>query len=429
MKVAAVLKKILLYVAAFILTVVMALALLVLGAFLPQEKIQENALESVILVNHDIKDNKLFDRSMASKLDVGTDGMILRTSLSTKSSYLGSVLTNPVYTYQGLSEWDDIGETLARLAYEMPHDNVWYYARYWLGFRGPMRLALTFLNYAQIKRYLAFLFFILFAAAISSVAKNTNAKLAFLFAVSVILVRPHVIATSMQFTCCFIIAFVGMILVPRIHSLKKYEPLFFMELGMITMYFDFYTVPLITYGLPMLYLRLIGTETSQRISIKGLLGDFFAWLSGYGLMWIAKLTLTTLLTDVNALQQGFASFAGRMGIRKVAEVKQFYSIEAALNGVREAVFSDETGMKIYCLCMVFIMCYVLVVCFRRESIWRHIYSGIPFLLLAAMPILWFCATMQPVAIHPYFQYRTIVMTHWGAGIFFYCLTEKRPKPA
>ena len=45
----------------------------------------------------------------------------------------------------------------------------------------------------------------------------------------------------------------NMLLIPWLHRHGKWEGLFFMEVGMLTMYFDFYTVPLVTLGFPLLY--------------------------------------------------------------------------------------------------------------------------------------------------------------------------------
>jgi len=50
-----------------------------------------------------------------------------------------------------------------------------------------------------------------------------------------------------------------------------------------------------------------------------------------------------------------------------------------------------------------------------------------YLMFAAMPIVWFVITRQPVAIHYFFQYRTIALTHWGAGMFLYCLVRVKKK--
>lgn len=409
------------YIAVFCTTVFLALLLLIFSAFLPQYLIQEHVVQSVDLVMEDLENNFIFDKSESSQLDVFTDIMILRMSLTTNDSYLGSVLTNPVYTYGDLPVWEGSGETLARLAYGEPADGVWFYTRYWMGFRALVRMALTFFNYAQIKRYLSFLFLSLFAGTICSVSKNTNSKIAFLFALSIILVRPHVMATSMQFTCCFLIAFTAMLLIPWLHRHGKWEGLFFMEVGMLTMYFDFYTVPLVTLGFPLMYLCILKQEGATRNYGKDLLRDIIVWILGYGLMWVAKLGLTSLLTSENALADGFGSFFNRVGITRNMELEEYYSLHEAFEGIRKTVFSDDLGMVIYLLCAGVILAVVLWKVLRREASLGTFRNALCYLFFAAMPIVWFVITRQPVAIHYFFQYRTIALTHWAAGVFLYYL--------
>lgn len=413
------------YIAVFCITVLLALLLLIISAFLPQYLIQEHVVESVDLVMEDLENNYLFDKSESSQLDVFTDIMILRMSLTTNDSYLGSVLTNPVYTYGDLPVWEGSGETLARLAYDEPATGVWYYTRYWMGFRAVVRLALTFFTYAQIKRYLSFLFLSLFVATICSVSKNTNSPIAFLFALSIILVRPHVMATSMQLTCCFFIAFAAMLAVPWLHRHEKWEGLFFMELGMLTMYFDFYTVPLVTLGFPLLYLCVLKREKADAISVKGLLRNALVWLLGYGLMWVAKLTVTSIFTSENALADGLGSFFARVGIAKDAELEQYYSLHEAFEGIRKTVFSDELGMAVYLLCAGVILAIVLWKVLRGHASIGTFRSASVYLVFAAMPIVWFVITRQPVAIHYFFQYRTIALTHWASGVFLYYLLSAK----
>ena len=130
------------YIVAFCMTVVLALGLLVMAAFLPQTPILMNVQESVDLIAQGYQNKYIFEESASSKLDIGSDIMMVRGSLSTNRRYLGSVLTNPFYTYEGLDEWEDVSETVARLSYDIPADNVWYYSRYWMGFRVLLRLAI-----------------------------------------------------------------------------------------------------------------------------------------------------------------------------------------------------------------------------------------------------------------------------------------------
>ena len=415
------------YILVFCLTVMAALFLLIVAAYLPQSLIQEHMAESIDLVYEDLANNYILDKSEGSQIDVFTDIMMLRTSVTTNDRYLGSVLTNPVYAYNGLPVWEGSAETLAKLTYGEPADSVWFYARYWMGFRVVLRLALTFLNYAQIKRYLSFLFLILFAAVICSVSKHANSRIAFLFALSIILVRPHVMASSMQLTCCFFIAFGAMLLIPWLRHHGKWEGLFFMELGMLTMYFDFYTVPLVTMGFPLLYLCILKREEPETFSVKDILKNLFAWFAGYGLMWVAKLGLTSVLTSVDALGDGFASLFSRIGIAKDMEFEAYYSLEAAFEGIWKAVFSDGRGMAVYLFCVGILLAVVFYKVLRGRASCKTLAAAWPYLLFAAIPFAWFVITKQPIALHYFFQYRTIALSYWSIGVFLYYLLPAKDR--
>lgn len=397
-------------------TVILALALLVVSAFFPQTLITRHVLDSWEAVSLDNRHPTVADYSPASRLDTGTDAMMLRASMSTRDDYLGSVLTNPIYTYgENGNDWDSIPDTVAQQAMGMPHSGVFYYSRYWMGFRVLLRFALTFLTYGQIKRYLAFAFLTLFVYTMIQIGKHGGSRLGFLFALSVILVRPHVMATSMQYTCCFFIAFFAMLMIPWLRRNAQFETIFFMEVGMITMYLDFYTVPLITFGFPMVYLCVLQGKNGEKLSVLRVLKSLFAWVAGYALMWIAKLTLTTVLTSVNSLYEGFSSFTARVGLEKRADLEEYYSLQKLWDALKDAIFADDIGRLVYVMGFMAILVFVLIRVRKNRVPGKCLRNGLPALFVAVMPVIWFLLTVQPTAIHAYFQYRTIALTYWAVG--------------
>ena len=162
-------------------------------------------------------------------------------------------------------------------------------------------------------------------------------------------------------------------------------------------------------------------------SWKNALRDMAAWLVGYGFMWVAKLVLTSLLTSENALMDGFHSLFSRIGIEKDMEQIQNYSMKAAFDGVREAVFSDETGAIVYLLCAGVILAVVLYKILKGHASFKSFRDAVPYLFFAVIPLAWFVITRQPVAIHYFFQYRTIALTHWAAGVFLYYLLREKAR--
>lgn len=415
------------YAAAFLITVCAAVALLFAGACLPQSAIDENVKISAEQLYQEGVYPVIGDKSFAGMLDNYTESLILAESKAMSIREPETVFTNPLFTY-----WEDAPmEDLVEYANDGNPTPSSFYVRYWMGFRWLIRLALTFLDYCQIRRYIAFAVVSLMAAVMCSIAKRTDTKLAFLFALSVILVRPYMIANCMQFSCCFLIAFVAMLEVPWVYENPKWERLFFMELGMITMYFDFYTVPLITFGLPLVYLYALRGWNGESMKLKTILKDLAVWFLAYGLMWLAKLVLTSLFTSVDALSNGFNSLFGRLGVTRTEGYEDYYSPYLALRNVFLTIAPDKEGIVVFALGAAAVLGCFLFRAKRRGLAIENFLEEKNLILVALLPVIWFVATAQPIAIHHWFQYRTIALSYWAAGVYMVLTLRKehRQDPA
>ena len=409
--------------AAFFLSILFAVVFLLVGACLPQGPIDANVLASAEAMLPDGDYPVIADKSYASMLDVTTDALILAESKATTISRWDTIFTNPLYE-QG--EGGTV-EHLYRYAAGESTEVSRYYVQYWMGFRPVMRLLLSFLDYYQIIRYVAFGFFVLLAAVMCSVAKHTDTRTAFLFALSIILIRPHIIAVSLQFSCCFFLAFPAMLLVPRLYQRPQWEGVFFLLLGIATMYFDFYTTPIVTFGLPMIYLYAIGVKESKPISLPRMGAAALSWSVGYVGMWLAKLLLTSLLTGADGMGTGMASFMGRIGITKTPGLESYYNPIVALYTVAKSLFSDETGKRILLLACAVGLLLLAIRFLRCRCSFRDLFSHKALLVIAALPILWFMVAAQPTGNHHWFQYRGIAVTFWAGFTYLqYLLQAKEP---
>ena len=416
-------KSFLRHTAAFLLSVLAAVAFLLLGACLPQKSIDANVLRSAQGMVQQGCYPRMADGAFASILDYTTDALILAESKATAISRWDTILTNPQFQYDSAD--GSAVEDLYLYAQDENPQPTKFYVQYWMGFRPVVRLLLTFLDYYQILRYTALAFFVLFAAVCCSIAGHLGPKSAFLFALSVIFVRPYVVAVSLQFSCCFLLAFGAMLLVPRVK--KSWESLFFLELGCLTMYFDFYTTPIVTFGLPMIYLFLL-RQQEEPVKLGRIGRNALSWVSGYGLMWLAKLALTSLLTSVDGLGTGFASFGGRVGITKTPGMESYYNPLTALRTVAASLYSDRQG-KIILLAAVVITLALVIRQFRKGGHTLHqLGQNSQLLVLAALPIAWFILAAQPTANHHWFQYRGITVTFWALFAYLHLLLRPEERP-
>lgn len=417
-------KSIFFHILAFVLSVLLSVCFLIAGSCLPQAPVDANILASVERMNLQGAYPKIADQAFASILDYETDALILAESKAITISDWRTIFTNPQFLYHNENAVEDL-YNYASDASPVPGK---YYVQYWMGFRPVIRLLLCFLDYYQILRYTALVFFILWAAVLCSVASHTDTKTAFLFALSIIFVRPHVISSSLQFSCCFLLAFPAMLLVPKIRENPRLETLFFLELGIATQFFDFYTTPVLTFGLPMIYLYLLYNRDHTAVSLKKIIGNALIWLAGYVLMWLAKLLLTTAFTPVNALDQGFGSFAGRIGIEKVSGLEAYYNPMAGIRAVAASLYSDREGKLILLAAVVLFCLFVLIRLLKIKPSANALFSHTGLLFLAALPVLWFAIAAQPTANHHWFQYRGIAASFW-AGFMYLQLILKKTEPS
>lgn len=406
-----------LYIGVFLLTVILAVAVLFVASFLPQRAIDKNVRESAEIMNEEGLYPLLFDKSYGSRLDNFTDATMILESKAMSNDQIDSIWSNPRFTIEGKNPV----ESLYGYTHNTEDGYFYYYCKYWMGFRASLRLLFTFFNYYQVKRYLAFSFMALFALLICQMTKEVDSKIATMFAFSILLVRPHVLCGSLQFSCCFLIAFISMLAVPWIHRNPKWEGVFFLELGMLTMYFDFYTTPLITFGLPMCYLMLLSAKGENNIYVKRILKNLLVWLVSYGMMWIVKLVLTDIFTSQNALKRGLRSMFRWIGVAGYEKDGASYDILKTFERLWQVITSaDKEGEKIVILTCLLVVTFIAVSIICKKIAWNVCKRNIGFLVLAILPIVWFIITAEPVRVHFWFQYRSIVLFYWALGAYL-CL--------
>ena len=407
----------------FFISLCIAIGLLVAASFLPQNPVDENVFDSAELIDREGSDFYIADHSRATRMSNNSESIMLLESKTMSSDNILSIFSNPRYSYE---KNDSSVEDLMSYVSGEEGANLVLYSRYWMGFRATLRLLLQKLDYYQIRRYTATIFFVLLFSAVCSVSNHINSKVALLFAASIILVRPHVIAVSLQAFTCFCIALLAMILVPYVERHPKVEPIFFMEIGIATMYFDFYTTPVLTFGLPMIYLYMLRWEKRKENRFVTIFADSIAWLFGYAFMWLSKLVLTQIFTTEDALSEGLGSFLYRIQASGSVGEEHRYTLFDALYEVAMVLMSDNTGARIFLGCGFLVLLIFGVLFIGRKRPAGVLLKNIGILAIALYPIAWFAVASQPTAIHAYFQYRGIAVTFFGLLCYMYlCLYERK----
>ncbi len=410
------------YVTVYALLVALGVGLLFLSGLCPQERVERNYLLSIDEIAPEWEQASLLRHDWGSyALDDWTEVIIL--SLSTYMDVVDSpdsVLKN-AYPLE-----DDFTLEDARLSVENNEQADVFYVRYWHGFRIYVRTLLSVMDYGTMRTLIMWVFFLLMSACTLMLAFETRSLWPpMLFVAALLFVNPVAASALFQYSVCFVIAFSGVLFVPMLLRKPERAAMCFMVLGMATQFFDFYTTPLLTLGLPLLAWLIClcyrQPEVSAGKMIRTVLKMSGVWFAAYLSMWLVKLTLTSLFTDQNAFASAWGSAAVRLGIVKEAEYLFRYDKLAAIVSAFKHLF-DWPMLFIAALAAL----AALIVMLRLRA-GRHARAqSVAMLLVALLPILWTLVATQPMMMHAHFQYRILAVTMLG-GFYFWLMNVDRSR--
>lgn len=430
-------KALLKYLAAFVAVVLLGLALLYLAGLMPTEQVlggvRASAAPIALLTEHP---TLLYPDNRAYALDAVSDAFMLDHALymDTRADPK-SVLSNPRYDIDPVTE-DPCGSVLALAdvgaAADLPAANA-HYLYYWMGFRALLRPLLTQLHYAQLLELVSWLVVLAFAGALLTLFRHAAPPVALLFAVCFAAMVPVSILNSLQHACCFLLAFLGVMLVPLTGQKRRRGqgvdlPMLCFLLGAATMYFDFYTTPILTLTVPLtaaFLFRWRQDESESKSEDWKLLGRCaLAWACAYVGMWVAKVLLTEAFTDYPAVSRTLAAVAGRIGLlpAPAPEGGNSYTAGQALRACVGLLVTPETKLA----CVALPLAWVVLL-LRRRPQRAVLLRAIVLLALAALPVLWIVAVPQPTFIHARFQYRGLFGTLFALSAFGAVTVARRPE--
>lgn len=396
-----------------LIAAIIACFLFFLVALIPQSAIQQNAAQSAReLVSQPQWMTVLNSGDPSYTMDNYTDSQIILQSYNLTISNLESILSNPKH----ISEIDNTNMALALdEVVNQGAENETNYVRYWMGFRMFVRPLLLIGSYYDIRKIVAITFFVLLFAALIGITKRVNAKTAMCLGLAMTLVNPAIVSQSLQFSCTFILTFLFILYICYFKRENIRLEFIFCAFGVLTQLFDFYTTPIITYGIPVLVCLMIDNNTPK--PILTIVKTSLSWLYGYASMWLIKLLLVTMFTDINGFADGFLRLAQRTGIVIMEEAADKYNSIGALKAVWKTVFPGTVGKIIFCAIIILTLVKMGIIWYKCGG--KELLNKSILLLIAALPIVWFIFTAQPTYIHAWFQYRSLIVTFFGLALFIF----------
>lgn len=270
-----------------------------------------------------------------------------------------------------------------------------HYGRYWHGSTFLMRFLLLIGDYISL-RILFYLISTLLLAWVAVVLYRRLGTLPMLLYILVLaMVNVYMMQQSIQFLPVLLISLSASLWVLyRVRDPRQMCLLLFV-VGSLTTFFDLLTCPMMTWGIPMcVYLMQQQQSTDcpkpfarlKTWTIASLL-----WVAGYGLTWVSKWFIATILTGENVIRDGAKQFAIRAG-----QEIDYSRWDAVLNNLN-LIHWPYVALTL-----------VLLV---AAALWRFNRKGLPTALLCLLtampPLLWYLVTADHSYLHNWFTYRSL----------------------
>ena len=297
-----IIKPILKYTGIFIITVLVAFALLILTSAIPKSAIEKNIKDSVNFFKNNAGIQELVKKRDFTYIHYYADAIIMNIIYHSDS-------TDPVKSAMWANHYrkiqadvnDDFIESVTK---ELKPNTE--YLRYWHGSIVALRPLLTILNIEQIYLLNEFLLYLLALTLFIVIIKRSK-KIATIYLIAMIMTVFPIVPFCIEFSSTYYIMFITSLIAIKIEKKgdKGLFKLFFIT-GMVTCFFDFLTTEILTIGVPILLVLAIRKEDNRLQSFKDgiifILKSGILWLTSYSLMWLAKWVLASLILNINAFE-------------------------------------------------------------------------------------------------------------------------------
>ena len=278
------------------------------------------------------------------------------------------------------------------------------YARYWHGYLSYLRPLLILFNVNGIRILFSIILILLGITLLYLIVKKFNYITGIIFLIGLIFVDYTYIGFSLQGTPVFIIMMIAsIILLIKNSKLKHVKELFFV-IGAVTNYFDFFTVPILTLGFPLIiYILLKKEEESTKKYFLDILGIILTWGIGYSLTWIAKWVLLYLIYNVNIFETVMLQVFYRTGGTEISFwkvlldnslltigglVAQFVILLLIFKLENKKISKIQINKKVIALAMIAIIPFIWYFVVRNHSYYHSgifVYRNL-LLFLIALPL-------------------------------------------
>ena len=291
-------RKTLLCLLQFALTVTAFAALLCLSCFVPRERIARNMESSAQLLCEKRVFYDELEGIAASRIDRYADSILLNIAWCfDDKAPLSSVMRSAYYSLPIRDE----NENLLEAVTENKEGNL-QYMRYWHGSAGLVRIFSIFGNIRALYILNGFIILLLIILLIFLMIRHKMTAPAVAVCIGAVMISIWFVPFSLEYTWTVMLALIFSVAALQISIKKPDRPLYglFLFSGMLTCYMDFLTTETLTLTLPLLIL-LYREHGEQKENYKRTAGRSVIWAAGFITTWISKWVMASVVLKENAM--------------------------------------------------------------------------------------------------------------------------------
>lgn len=393
---------------------------------IPQKMIMENVLESSYL----LKDGGIYTLApdyYSLRIDTFTDSWMMNiASWSGNEPILEKALGAYYYDFASIPTEGGRGPWLALTEISNGNYNLQRgsYARYWHGYIFFLKLALTVMNYSDIRVLNFFILFSLFAYLFYTLA-NENKQCCIPFAISIMILCPLSTFFCMAYTGVIFISLLSSIILIKQKWWDKNRSLLyisFVVIGMLTAWIDVLSFPLLTLGIPLIFVVCYWNTTTYKDAICSVLILSICWTIGYAGMWAMKWILSSMVLGTNVV-------ADALGAARVRASKQTVGDHTPISLIDVIIETWKILNKKAYLIMVVVGIIYTLKKWRFNIMKVHDKKkALQLLIIAIYPIGWCFAMTEHTYEHSLFTFRIWGITTFALlSILCVCIQKRKLK--
>ena len=300
------------------------------------------------------------------------------------------------------------------------------YQRYWHGYLIFLRLGLLIFNVTELRVVRLLILGVVVLYLLKLLKKNFGIKAVFGMLAIIILYEFYAVAATLaSFPVLLITLLFAIFLLKRIgkngsaiHFEKLYK--YFFIVGSLVSFIDLLSIPLISLGVPLLFVLMKYNETQRKTKarinakkcVKFVFGAAALWLAGYGLTWLAKWIIFMIYTNQFDLSNIFAQIGHRM-VDDVETVDIPRNIRYIFNiSLVIGAFSFVVGAIRY----------------RKLKPLRQIVNdNLATFIVGMFPVIWVIVLFNHAMFHGFFMYRISMITALAFEMMSIYMFEPRKK--